>query len=293
MIQRILITALILIFPFLARAEYILLGVVEETNQAPDSIAARVLFSKMNNKWQILNTEQSQDKLDISKVTWTLAFDGKSLGKITTINNYELKYPDCTWCFHRDKYFRVEDKSKFPKLGNKEKRFSDWSYQPSTRPIVIVNKPFYKDHEKWKRYRPNLDVLKVLFPILKEKIGQAYHCEGPPKWDAKEIDLKINDVKFFRSYRNNKGQMLVSAGIIEEHIKNCDGPTDKTQEPMWFFISSDTKFVGFELDLLDAADYDNDGDIEFIFSHSGYNRDGYTLYESDFNERYDYYWSYH
>jgi len=116
---------MIIIFPFLARAEYILLGVVEETNQAPDSIAARVLFSKMNNQWQILNTEQSQDKLDISKVTWTLAFDGKSLGKITTINDYELKYPDCTWCFHRDKFFRVEDKSLFPKLGNKEKRFSD------------------------------------------------------------------------------------------------------------------------------------------------------------------------
>ena len=124
-------------------------------------------------------------------------------------------------------------------------------------------------------------------------MGQAYHCNGPPNWDAKEIDLTVKDVTLFRSYRNIKGQMLVSAGIIEAHTINCDGPTSETDEPMWFFVSNGVKFIGYELDLLDAADYDNDGEIEFIFSHTGYNRDGYTLYESDFEERYDYYWSYH
>ena len=41
-------------------------------------------------------------------------------------------------------------------------------------------------------------------------------------------------------------------------------------------------------DLLDAGDYDSDGEVEFIFSYRNYIRNGYTLFDKGFKERYNY-----
>lgn len=250
------------------------------------------MFIKNNNEWGVLDSKEKHNSIDVTHYDWTLAFDAKSLGVLKLKDTYKLKHPDCTECYTRDKYFHVINGKNFPRLGNKEKRFINWqSYVPENRPIVIVNNPNYKDSEKWKRFKPEIKILKNAFPVLKNRIGQAYSCQ-PPLWNGTKIELTLEDVKIYRAYKNNKGKMLVSAGMKQKHI-SCDGPLLKTQKPMWVSISKDSKFVGYELDLLDAADYDSDGDIEFIFIHSGYNREGFTLFDSDFEERYDYYWSYH
>ncbi|MDH5631061.1 MAG: hypothetical protein OEY96_12995 [Gammaproteobacteria bacterium] len=271
--------------------ENILIGVIEDAQYKKEISIARILYIKSNKGWEALDSKYDHEVLEQSVYSWILAFDGKNIGSVETIDDYETL--NCDWCFPRDKVFRIINQSNIPKLGNKEKRFVDWTGLPKNRPVVIVNKPYYKDHEQWKRYNAVQLDLELLFDSLKDKIGKTYHCNGEPNWDATEIEITIKDVKLYRSYKNIKGQKLISAGLADMHTKDCDGPVDKTSLPIWFYIDNEIKFVGYELDLLDAADYDGDGEIEFIFHHSGYNEDGYTLFDSNFNERYDYYWNYH
>jgi len=149
-----------------AVADPLFLGVVEETDKTThkDPAIARILFMKTDGKWVALNNMESHIKLDLENISWTLAFDGKNIGSIKTIDDYQLDNPSCDWCFPRDKRLRIENQSDFPKLGNKEKRFWAWTHLPENRPIVIVNKPNYKDHDKWKRFKPSHDTIKMLFP---------------------------------------------------------------------------------------------------------------------------------
>jgi hypothetical protein len=273
----------------------LILAVAEEPDphESNDVAIIRILFQKQDDTWFALNNKESQNKLNLDKIDWTIAFDGKNLGSITSVDNIKLKYPDCDWCFPRDKIFRVANPNNFPKLGNKEGRFDNWSYLPKNRPIVLVNLPNFQDNESWKQFTPQKKLIVKLFPKLKEIIKSAYHCNGAPNWDATPINLTQSDIDLFRSYKNKNGALIVSAGLSVKHTKSCDGPLSPEDKPIWFYIDDKIKLIGMELDLLDAGDYDNDGEIEFVFEHSGYNRDGYTLFESKFSKRIDYHWGYH
>jgi len=47
------------------------------------------------------------------------------------------------------------------------------------------------------------------------------------------------------------------------------------------------------LTFLDYGDFGNDGETEWLFTISGYNRDGYALFTKGFTTRALYQWSYH
>ncbi len=58
-------------------------------------------------------------------------------------------------------------------------------------------------------------------------------------------------------------------------------------------MGHDTLYLGSQLELVDAGDYDGDGQSEVLFWHSAYNEDGYTLFYDQFRKRLDYWWTYH
>jgi len=283
------------IFSHSANAIELLLGVAEQSRyeNLHGKAIVRAMFSKSQGQWDILDSQDKFKNHVSLEQEWHLAFDGRYLGSLVTVDNLNSFNEAYGWTFTRDKLLKIKNISDFPLLDNKESRFVGWNGSPGYRPVVVVSHKNYKDIEKWKRFKPTKEK-ETLYPYVKENIPQAYHCNGKPKWDAKMIEIMKDDISLYRSYKNNKGEKLISIGIGQIHTKDCDGPIDATHKPMWFYIADNkVKFVGFELDLLDAGDYDADGKVEFFFWHGGYNNDGYTLYESDFEKRYDYYWSYH
>ena len=271
-------------------AEGILLGIAEDPNHSSETSLnprVRVLFHKENDKWVALDAESKQNALKLERIKWTIAFDGKNLGNLVTVNDTRLEFPDCSWCFPRDKFFRIEDVNKFPKLGNKNKRFWDWRGLPKNRPVVLVNTPNYKDKEQWKRFNPDQNILLKVFPKVKEFMKEGFYCNGV------KINPTINNFELYRSYKNISGEMLISVGISKKLLKNCYAAEDFYSGHIWFYLGQEIKLIGDGLDLLDAGDYDSDGEVEFVFHYSGYNRDGYTLFDRSFEERYDYKWGYH
>ena len=62
------------------------------------------------------------------------------------------------------------------------------------------------------------------------------NCNGPPNYEVTKFDPTIKDVELLRSYKNINGEMLISAGISERHIENCDGPADSRNGPTWFYL---------------------------------------------------------
>ena len=65
--------------------------------------------------------------------------------------------------------------------------------------------------------------------------------------------------------------------------------------PHWFIVdrSGAAKFLGSDLLLVDAGDYDGDGRTELVFRKSGYDYDGYVLFFDGFARSAEFGWSYH
>ena len=275
--------------------EQLLLGVAEEPDfkDIYGKGVVRAMFAKPGEEWIVLSSSEKVDESVPPKALWYLAFDGKKLGELHSIDNIVAYDEEPSWKFMRDRILSMEDVNEFPLLGNKESRFRGWEKLPENRPIVAVSRQNYQDTEKWKKVKLGKKDVEALYPLVKEKIPNPRHCNGDPSWDRVEIDMTMDDVGVYRSYKNTKGDRLVSIGISEFHVKNCRGDFEKSNTPMSFYIADGIQFLGFGLDLVDAGDYDADGEVEFVFWYSGNNTDGYTLYESSFKKRFDYHWSYH
>ena len=63
----------------------------------------------------------------------------------------------------------------------------------------------------------------------------------------------------------------------------------------WFTINPEhsVQYLGQDIWLLDAGDYDNDGRSEVVFVIEGYNRGGYELFYDDFRKHAIFEYSYH
>lgn len=282
--------------PSIAFSE-VMLGALEETEKSYVNergiLQARLLFVNNNSDWKAVDNVEEANKLDTREIVWTVAFDGKNLGNIKTKDPNPKNEFEGGWTFPRDKYHLIINPERAPNIKNINKQFGGWMLEPKNRPLVLISKPNYKDPEEWKQFKPTVNYTQQLYPYVKDVIKTAYHCKGAPNWDAVPIEFKHDDLELYKSYRNNKGEMLIAIGIARRHIKDCDGPLRPEDSPNWVFLGKTTKFIGNELELLDAGDYDADNKSEFIFWHSGYNEDGYTLFDKDFTERVDYYWKYH
>jgi hypothetical protein len=75
----------------------------------------------------------------------------------------------------------------------------------------------------------------------------------------------------------------------------CEGTASDILGVSWFHISKENSisFIGRDLTLVDAGDYDGDGESEVIFRQNEYNRNGYILFYNKFLDHVDFTWNYH
>ena len=79
----------------------------------------------------------------------------------------------------------------------------------------------------------------------------------------------------------------------------CDGPLPDVGESAFsaltVAVAPDGRMMdlGFDMQLLDAGDYDADGRSELVFMYSHYNSDGYKLFANGFADQESFGFSYH
>lgn len=277
----------------------ILIGVLEQPQSCGEkkSLSARILFHKDGDKWRSLGVSAGSipsNTWDIKSIKWTIAFDGKNIGNVHIEEPTENKKYKNDWFYHRDKLNKITYPSP-PQVKNKSQSFAGWCGAPDIRPLVVVSKPNFSDPEKWKAFEPPSKYKETLYPFLKIAVGRSnsVRCEYEPDYHSVPYDFKPQDTVLYKSYRSSTSKELISIGLDLEKI-NCDGPPSPEWLASWFLLNgNDVDFIGRELELIDAGDYDGDGKSEFLFWYSGYNKDGYILIYNDFRGRAEYLWGYH
>jgi hypothetical protein len=179
-----------------------------------------------------------------------------------------------------------------PRVINKAKLFGGWCDEPAHRPLVVVSEPNFRDPARWKPFKPDPAYRKELLPAFKSKVQKVTVC-APADDTTMRFEYGPDDMVLYPSYKDRAGGKLIAIGL-NPVANNCDGPPGPEWSTHWFLLGEGgTRYLGSELSLVDAGDYDGDGRSELVFWHSGYNEDGYSLFYDKARRRVNFFWGYH
>src|SRR5271157_155734 len=134
----------------------VILGVLEdipgEYAGESDFRAVRAIFKKIGDQWQAFPTKTKSypdlQTLPISypkEMTWTIVFDGRNLGLITSQTPSRFNF------YSEIGIEQITSHSQIPTVGTKSLDYGGFSHKPVYRPLVAVSQPNFSDPEQWKR----------------------------------------------------------------------------------------------------------------------------------------------
>lgn len=264
------------------------IGVLESVNTGGRRAHhARILFRKAGAEWKAYLPEMTDEaalkaSLDAlpETVSWTVAFDGRSLGALTS------KRPSSIQLYAEVGTHLVDAAAKIPTVGAPETRFAGFVDEgPVYRPLVLTSSAHVADPEQWK---PHTATAKEL-ALVKEALGKQFSLSSQA--------LSRASVRAVRAYKSRtNGATLVSVNVtkIAELPIEAATESDDPEYLLTFVIrNAETRQLAPNLTLVDAGDYDGDGSSEVLFKRSAYNADGYVLYSDGFSKSAELSWSHH
>lgn len=185
----------------------------------------------------------------------------------------------------------------------KQEDYNAWGFQ--TNVVKVYSSKVIKPDSYWRlNSKP---IPKNIISIAENEFKQI-HSKLNYQW--KEADLRV-----FKSYKSKKGDWLVGMKVVSND-KDEDLSTDEDLETEkiyssyeiaephfltsskysdhWFFISRDeTRYLGPNLEPITALNVTNHGKPNWLMRYSGYNKDGFVIYDDNFDKKVVFSYSYH
>ncbi len=264
----------------LAHGETVLLGVLEDVPGVyageSNSMKVRTLFSHKDANWGAYKSDcPNQECLKTAaeqyprEVTWFVALDGQQIGKVVgrTPNNFP---------FYSHVGLQDIVDGKIPIVGEASYEFGNFGADKLHRPLVAVSRPNFKDPTAWRRVKVTPQMLSQALTALRSKVPHA--CKEGPSDALVPFRYAKSDLDI-RAHRSSRGALVMT--VMLKGAYECDGGEGEGALNTQTFAVTEAgmmRFLGEGLLLVDAGDYDNDGQSELLFSFSSYNRGGYVLF---------------
>jgi hypothetical protein len=271
-----------------AQSPPLMLGALEDTHGAfaddQYTRSVRALFIKSGNDWKPLPTDclsetcLTQLSKDYPRETvWTIAFDGRKLGDVTSRIPAVIKtYSNAG----QQQIVTALPKGRVPTIGARTKEFAGFIDDPVFRPLVAISQPNFKDPDLWKPAQLPAAQLKLLRDSFRAKFPGVENCKTstsePAPWAYTDADIELQ-----KAYSAKSGWTIAQLHLGKSL---CEGPPDGPFNGQWFAIdpAGAIAFLQANMVLIDAGDYDNSGHSQLLFLIDDYNRGGYVLYYNNF-----------
>jgi hypothetical protein len=232
---------------------------------------------------------------------WTVAFDGKNLGQI---DSEPLPASES-----RPKGFPVllsvhgilTPPGKVPEVGPAGGEFNGGWGVNVRRPLVVVSKPNFADPEHWKRTKPSDELVQNVRRVFRKTFPHVRLCD--PSGEALPTDSRVLDseIGVLKTYGSNKGAFIVETRLTNHRcVFNMNGADLQLLEgDQWYYVTpvGEVNFLARDWELVDAGDYDGDGESEVIFyvaeseDDAIVENEGYVLYYDDFQHSVRFTWN--
>ncbi len=274
----------------------IVLGVLEDNPGRyygdPNFRTVRVVFKKHGANWRPFRSDcpdQSCLKTVISeyprKVDWTIAFDGKRIGRVTGRTPQNLGW------YASVGQQEITSTGPIPTVGQK---LTDVEGGPVYRPLVAISQPYFRDPESWKPAVLRPEISKILRQQFRHKFPKLCRTSGQDETKLEPFPYRDEDLQTVEVYASKKGWRVAQIHL-DDAIDCHDLEAGFEIDDPWFVVNPNksVEYLDSGLRLVDAGDYDNDGKSELLFSISRDNRGGYELFYDDFKKHVVFEFSYH
>ncbi len=277
----------------------VILGVLEDFPGRhaydPDFRAVRATFKKNGDDWQAFPTKTNSyrdlETLPTSypkDMTWSIAFDGRNLGTITSRTPSHFKF------YSEIGIEDITSQTQVPTVGKKSVDYSGSVHMPLYRPLIAVSQPNVSDPERWKHAQVSQELIAVARQQFRIKFPKATNCRSPEENIPRPWRYRDEDIRVAKAYSSKDNRSLVELNLTGNA---CDGEQGSQDEyhGQWYVIepSGTARFLGSDMWLVDAGDYDNDGKSEVLFSIAGDNQGGYRLFYRNFTKSAEFAFHYH
>lgn len=264
--------------------ERFVLGVLEHNNgEGRKGHNVRVAFFKEGGQWKAYpasfhNEEELSGAVKSfpGEVAWTVCFDGRSSGSLTSKNPESISY-------YKDVGTQqISSGASVPTFGKPGEEFSGWPGGQTYRPVVLSSSANCADPGGWRPAKPAAAELDAVKDYLRR--GQKVSAASMAK-------AKLTANKSYGSQA--RGAKLVSLTIKGARVFQSS-EDDDPNEDAWFYVAGrEVRYLGSNMLLVDAGDYDGDGKEEAVFKVQRYNNDGYVLFSEGFGQKAEFSWNYH
>jgi hypothetical protein len=282
-----------------AQQANVILGVLEdipgEYAREPDFRAVRAIFKKVGNDWQAFPTKtrsyRDLETLPTSypkEMTWTIAFDGRNLGAVTSRTPSHFKF------YSEIGIEEITSQNQVPTVGMKSVDYSGSIHEPVYRPLVAISRPNFSDPEQWKPARPSQELIAAARQEFRTKFPKVTNCRSPEENISRPWKYLDEDIQVTKAYSSKDNWSLIELNLTGDA---CDGEQDFQEgfHGQWYVIepTEAVRFLGSDLWLVDAGDYDSDGKSEILFAIEEHNKGGYRLFYRNFTKSAEFAFHYH
>lgn len=294
--MRVLLISLALNTAVKAGGQNLVLGVLEDVPGVyagePNSRHVRVLFQKAEKGWHAfpskchdqacLRTLSSQYPRE---VVWTVGFDGKPLNQVTARTLQDFR-------FYGHVGFQDVTAGSVPTVGKKSSEYGGFTGDAVYRPLVTNSRAYFKDPQSWRPAKLAPELVAAARQQFRSRFPKATNCRNPEENIARPWKYRDEDIKVAKAYSSNDNWSLAELSLTGNA---CDGEFQDEFHGQWYLIdpSGTVRFLGTDMWLVDAGDYDNCGKSEVLFSIDGDNKGGYKLFYDDFRKQESFEFHYH
>jgi len=248
----------------------------ENASPAKSTLYGRATFIKSKGEWKACSACPRSGK-------WTIAYDGKKRGEITTEPGPNAE---------RQEMSVLGDTSAVPRIVTRREDFAGWNGAPWGRPLLLVREGLPGDPEKWSRAEPTPSEKESAIAAYLKKYPKVTNCKPDLVTVDKKFRMSVKNLPVHIAFRSVSGSLLI---VLKPDGYGCDGPISDGWDAQTFYLEADkpAAFVGKGLAPLEAADVDGDGKSEWLFWYAGYNRDGYRLFYDGMKKHVVFDWGYH
>lgn len=280
----------------------VFVGVLEDVKPGNLSPAmavphVRIAFQEAGDEWIPFKTDvNSPEALAKSykyfpdSVDWTVVYDGKKIGAITSKNPGPPKsYGDV------GTQKITSDRAQIPKVTTRLAEFSRFGNPAKFRPLVLVSMPHFNDPEDWKPAHLTGSEKTLAVKIFRDKVPALEQCEKPEEKPKKMVPYADDEILLLGAFRS-KTRELIFGERLDDKRSNCGFFDDELFFDYWFALDKNRgiRLLGSQMTPMDAVDLNGKGHSEWLFQTArGEDEDGYELFYDDFGKKASFHWTYH
>lgn len=227
-----------------------------------------------------------------SSVQWTVVFDGRTLGNITSRNSGKLN-----WYADIGTHILVTGVAPVVRVGAADFFYGSGN-QAKIRPLLLISGTSTSsqwDPQGWKPSQLTPDERRLAIAAFRNKVPKSQRCNTPEQEPIRWISYNDKAIVIVKSYRDRTGEVLYGARLKDPGA-NCDFFNDETFFNYWFVLDrrQQVRYLDSQMTPIDAADVDHSGRSVWVFFTSRKeDDDGYELFYNDFKNKAQFQWSYH